>query len=105
MTLFQWLAVPFAMTHHAVGSLTETAFGNKNDTWLGEIEPHATGLWIDNFLLMWMGGMPWQVAPRNKQQVQTTVTAYSKSKQFQLFSRQKFEKTYKSTFLYLIIQI
>ncbi|KAK3859265.1 hypothetical protein Pcinc_034603, partial [Petrolisthes cinctipes] len=53
-----WIAVPFSMTHEAVGSLAL----NETD-WLGHIEPSSPewGLWIDYWLLLICGGIPWQV--------------------------------------------
>ncbi|XP_037789860.1 high-affinity choline transporter 1-like isoform X2 [Penaeus monodon] len=53
-----WLTVPFAMTNEAVGSL---ALNETN--WLGSIEATSPewGLWIDYWLLLICGGIPWQV--------------------------------------------
>ncbi|KAG7169260.1 High-affinity choline transporter 1-like 2 [Homarus americanus] len=53
-----WLAVPFSMMNEAVGSLA------PNETnWVGSIEPYSPewGLWIDYWLLLICGGIPWQV--------------------------------------------
>lgn len=56
--LLQWITVPFAMVHESVGSLAL----NETD-WLGSIEPTSPewGLWIDYWLLLICGGIPWQV--------------------------------------------
>ncbi|XP_064105781.1 high-affinity choline transporter 1-like isoform X1 [Macrobrachium nipponense] len=53
-----WLTVPFAYAHEAVGSLSL----NETD-WLGSIESTSPewGLWIDYWLLLICGGIPWQV--------------------------------------------
>nr|XP_045610008.1 high-affinity choline transporter 1-like [Procambarus clarkii] len=53
-----WLAVPFSMTNQAVGSL---ALNETN--WLGSIESDSPewGQWIDYWLLLVCGGIPWQV--------------------------------------------
>ncbi|XP_063859734.1 high-affinity choline transporter 1-like isoform X1 [Scylla paramamosain] len=53
-----WITVPFAMVHESVGSL---ALNETN--WLGSIEPTSPewGLWIDYWLLLICGGIPWQV--------------------------------------------
>ncbi|XP_071529907.1 high-affinity choline transporter 1-like [Panulirus ornatus] len=53
-----WLSVPYSMTNEAVGSL---ALNETN--WLGSIEPSSPewGLWIDYWLLLICGGIPWQV--------------------------------------------
>ncbi|KAL7647381.1 UNVERIFIED_CONTAM: hypothetical protein RMT77_000977 [Armadillidium vulgare] len=53
-----WLSVPFALQHPAVGSLSL-----NNTDWLGHIEPTSPewGVWIDYWLLLICGGIPWQV--------------------------------------------
>ena len=60
---FQWLAIPFALTHKAVTSISKTAYSDdvgwvgtnnlKADEWLGN--------WLDSALLLVFGGIPWQV--------------------------------------------
>lgn len=56
----QWLAIPFVLLHPAVTSLSETA--RANDSWLGEApQGPAIGLYIDSYLLLIFGGIPWQV--------------------------------------------
>ena len=54
----QWLTVPFAVTNPAVSSLSL----NQTD-WLGSIPPSSPewGIWIDYWLLLICGGIPWQV--------------------------------------------
>ena len=50
--LFQWLAVPFAITNPVVSSLS------LNETnWVGNIEPTSPewGLWVDYWLLLICG--------------------------------------------------
>ncbi|XP_018016088.1 high-affinity choline transporter 1 isoform X2 [Hyalella azteca] len=53
-----WLCVPFALQHDAVGSL---ALSETN--WMGHIPANspAWGLWVDYWLLLICGGIPWQV--------------------------------------------
>ncbi|XP_069937379.1 high-affinity choline transporter 1 [Cherax quadricarinatus] len=53
-----WLAVPFCVMNEAVGSL---ALNETN--WLGSMEPASPewGLWVDFWLLLICGGIPWQV--------------------------------------------
>ncbi|XP_066946719.1 high-affinity choline transporter 1-like isoform X1 [Macrobrachium rosenbergii] len=53
------LAIPFAMHHEAVGSLSL----NETD-WLGAISPDTPWVWAqwtDYYILMFFGGIPWQV--------------------------------------------
>lgn len=53
-----WLAIPFAMTSEYVGSLSL----NQTD-WLGNIpagDP-SWGTWVDYYILLIFGGIPWQV--------------------------------------------
>ncbi|XP_041463012.1 high affinity choline transporter 1-like [Lytechinus variegatus] len=50
-----WLAVPFAMTHEAVVPISET-----KDEWLGEWDNKLVGVWLDNWMLLIFGGVPWQ---------------------------------------------
>ncbi|PVD38531.1 hypothetical protein C0Q70_01147 [Pomacea canaliculata] len=49
------VGVPFAATHEAARSLTE------NSTWLGSVDPAFIGTYIDYYLLLIFGGIPWQV--------------------------------------------
>ena len=58
--LDQWLSVPFAMTHPAVGSISETA-----PQWIGTIATEDIAVWIDGGLLLVFGGIPWQVSQRS----------------------------------------
>uniref|UniRef100_A0A2P2I691 High-affinity choline transporter 1-like n=3 Tax=Hirondellea gigas TaxID=1518452 RepID=A0A2P2I691_9CRUS len=53
-----WLCVPFALQHEAVGSLSLS-----NTDWLGHIpaDSPAWGIWVDYWLLLICGGLPWQV--------------------------------------------
>lgn len=65
------VAVPFALTNPNVKSITKTSadpvpyvYNNQTlDTdvgWLGYMDAASTGLYIDTFLLMMLGGVPWQ---------------------------------------------
>ena len=48
---FQWLSIPFAMTHEAVSSISE-----NNSRWLGQWNINKTGQWLDYaFLLVTIG--------------------------------------------------
>ncbi|KAL7668364.1 hypothetical protein ACOME3_009066 [Neoechinorhynchus agilis] len=51
-----WISIPFAFKHPAVGNLK-----NKSSTWVGTIQPRDIGTYIDTFLLLIFGGIPWQV--------------------------------------------
>uniref|UniRef100_A0A3Q3VWI5 High affinity choline transporter 1 n=1 Tax=Mola mola TaxID=94237 RepID=A0A3Q3VWI5_MOLML len=57
-----WISVPFAMTNPAVSNIGVSA--NEaiyQSPWLGKIEPEDKWLWMDNFCLLILGGIPWQV--------------------------------------------
>lgn len=57
--LLQWITIPFALVHEAVGSLRL----NETD-WLGSISedtPWVWGEWTDFAVLLIFGGIPWQV--------------------------------------------
>ncbi|XP_046903022.1 high-affinity choline transporter 1 [Hypomesus transpacificus] len=57
-----WISVPFALSNPAVSDIGVTAKEIIYQTpWLGKIEPADTWLWIDNFCLLMLGGIPWQV--------------------------------------------
>ena len=45
--LFQWLSIPFAMSHDAVTSITET-----KGRWLGHWQPKHAGQWFDHAFLL-----------------------------------------------------
>ncbi|XP_053393531.1 high-affinity choline transporter 1-like [Mercenaria mercenaria] len=50
-----WLVVPFAMTHEAVGDITVNATSN----WVKTLDPAYAGVYIDNYLFIAFGGIPW----------------------------------------------
>ena len=52
------LALPFTMTHPAVSSI----FADQGEApdWLGTVEHHEWGVWLDTALLCLLGGVPWQ---------------------------------------------
>lgn len=54
---FQWLCVPFAMTN----DLVENISVNSSTEWIKEVDPVFVGVYIDSFLLLIFGGLPWQV--------------------------------------------
>ena len=49
--------MPFALTHKAVDTKALTIPG----TWEGVIEIYNVGVYIENYLLIIIGGIPWQV--------------------------------------------
>ncbi|KAM9319413.1 high affinity choline transporter 1 [Gastrophryne carolinensis] len=56
-----WISVPFAMTHPAVTDITVTAVEEVYKTpWLGSLQKKNIWNWIDSFLLLMLGGIPWQ---------------------------------------------
>ncbi|XP_070832082.1 high-affinity choline transporter 1-like [Chaetodon trifascialis] len=57
-----WISVPFAMSNPAVSDISVTAKETiYQSPWLGKIEPEDKWLWLDNFCLLMLGGIPWQV--------------------------------------------
>ncbi|XP_044222009.1 high-affinity choline transporter 1-like [Thunnus albacares] len=57
-----WLSVPFALSNPAVSDITVSAKeAIYQSPWLGKIEPEDKWLWADNFFLLMLGGIPWQV--------------------------------------------
>ncbi|KAG7474287.1 high-affinity choline transporter 1-like [Solea senegalensis] len=57
-----WISVPFALSHPAVTDISVTAKEViYQSPWLGKIEPEDNWLWADNFCLLMLGGIPWQV--------------------------------------------
>ncbi|GCC24570.1 high-affinity choline transporter 1 isoform X1 [Chiloscyllium punctatum] len=57
-----WISIPFALLNPAVTDITITASHEVyQEPWLGHIETPDILTWIDNFLLLMLGGIPWQV--------------------------------------------
>ncbi|CAN0094844.1 high affinity choline transporter 1 [Lampetra fluviatilis] len=56
------LSVPFALMNPAVSSISETAHASDTQPgWLGSVDPRDAFIWVDNYLLLMLGGIPWQV--------------------------------------------
>ncbi|XP_003218811.1 high affinity choline transporter 1 isoform X1 [Anolis carolinensis] len=56
-----WISVPFAMSHPAVTDIGYTAVHEVfQEPWLGTIKTPDIFIWVDNFLLLMLGGIPWQ---------------------------------------------
>uniref|UniRef100_UPI00398EDCEC high-affinity choline transporter 1 n=1 Tax=Pristiophorus japonicus TaxID=55135 RepID=UPI00398EDCEC len=57
-----WISIPFAMLNPAVTDITVTASQYiYQEPWLGNINTQLIFTWLDNFLLLMLGGIPWQV--------------------------------------------
>nr|XP_046260338.1 high-affinity choline transporter 1-like isoform X1 [Scatophagus argus]XP_046260339.1 high-affinity choline transporter 1-like isoform X1 [Scatophagus argus] len=57
-----WISVPFALSNPAVSDIIVSAKeAIYQSPWLGKIEPEDKWLWADNFCLLMLGGIPWQV--------------------------------------------
>ncbi|XP_062391050.1 high affinity choline transporter 1-like [Sardina pilchardus] len=57
-----WISVPFALSNPAVSSIGVTAVEKVHqEPWLGSIKPSEGWMWMDNFCLLMLGGIPWQV--------------------------------------------
>jgi hypothetical protein len=54
--MFQLLSAPFAYQNAAV---SENTFSSRD--WIGKVDKEDIGQWIDSFLLLLLGGIPWQV--------------------------------------------
>ena len=52
------LALPFSMSHPAVSSIF--ADPGESPDWLGSVQRHEWGVWLDTALLCLLGGVPWQ---------------------------------------------
>ncbi|XP_056019601.1 high-affinity choline transporter 1-like isoform X2 [Ostrea edulis] len=51
-----WLCIPFAMTNEFVENISV----NSSTEWIKEVDPVFAGVYIDSFLLLIFGGVPWQ---------------------------------------------
>ncbi|XP_026074649.1 high-affinity choline transporter 1 [Carassius auratus] len=57
-----WISVPFALSNPAVSDIGVTAVNTVfQSPWLGQIDPSDGWMWADNFCLLMLGGIPWQV--------------------------------------------
>ncbi|XP_007557213.1 high-affinity choline transporter 1-like [Poecilia formosa] len=57
-----WISVPFALSNPAVADIGVSAKeAIYQSPWLGKIKPEDNWLWADNFFLLMLGGIPWQV--------------------------------------------
>ncbi|XP_048387979.1 high-affinity choline transporter 1 [Stegostoma tigrinum] len=57
-----WISIPFALLNPAVKDISITASHEVyQEPWLGRVETPDIPTWIDNFLLLMLGGIPWQV--------------------------------------------
>ncbi|XP_058249674.1 high affinity choline transporter 1 isoform X3 [Hemibagrus wyckioides] len=56
------MSVPFALANPAVSDISVTAVTKVFQTpWLGKIHSSDGWMWADNFCLLMLGGIPWQV--------------------------------------------
>ncbi|KAG7277676.1 hypothetical protein CRUP_024496 [Coryphaenoides rupestris] len=57
-----WISVPFALSNPAVADIGVSAKRPVYQAaWLGKIDSSETWMWVDNFCLLMLGGIPWQV--------------------------------------------
>ncbi|XP_028835967.1 high-affinity choline transporter 1 [Denticeps clupeoides] len=57
-----WISVPFALSNPAVTDIGVTALKEVYQApWMGKVESSDMWLWADNFCLLMLGGIPWQV--------------------------------------------
>ncbi|XP_052781721.1 high-affinity choline transporter 1-like [Mya arenaria] len=52
-----WISIPFAFSNEAVGSIQVNATQN----WIKTLDGKYAGVYIDSYLLLIFGGIPWQV--------------------------------------------
>ncbi|XP_038674948.1 high-affinity choline transporter 1-like isoform X2 [Scyliorhinus canicula] len=56
-----YISLPFAVLNPAVTSITITATKYVyREPWIGTISPGNAWIWVDNYFLMTLGGIPWQ---------------------------------------------
>ncbi|XP_072120298.1 high-affinity choline transporter 1-like [Mobula birostris] len=56
-----YLSLPFAISHPAVTSISATFTQYVyREPWIGKIPAKKAWVWIDNYFLMILGGIPWQ---------------------------------------------
>ncbi|XP_062983456.1 high affinity choline transporter 1-like [Elgaria multicarinata webbii] len=61
ITASLWLCIPFAMMNSATESISYTATHNSFQApWIGKVEMQYFGRWMDDFLYLVLGGIPWQ---------------------------------------------
>ena len=53
--------MPFAINHDAVGPVFTPPANETKVEWLGYVEGKSWGLFIDGYLHLIFGGIPWQV--------------------------------------------
>ncbi|XP_071106962.1 high affinity choline transporter 1-like [Haliotis cracherodii] len=59
-----WVSVPFAMTNPASRSIivdSSSSSSSSSSSWIGEVATTDIGIYMDTFLLLIFGGIPWQV--------------------------------------------
>ncbi|XP_048826201.1 high-affinity choline transporter 1-like [Brienomyrus brachyistius] len=57
-----WVSVPFALSNPAVSDITVTAVKQiYQKPWVGSLKSSDMWMWLDNFFLLMLGGIPWQV--------------------------------------------
>ncbi|XP_078259223.1 high-affinity choline transporter 1-like [Rhinoraja longicauda] len=56
-----YVSLPFALTHPAVTDISTTSTHYVyREPWVGQIHTKRVWIWIDNYCLMILGGIPWQ---------------------------------------------
>ncbi|NXY44187.1 SC5A7 protein, partial [Ceuthmochares aereus] len=56
-----WVCIPFALVNSATKSIYYTASHQSyQDAWIGKIEKQYLGRWLDDFLYLVLGSIPWQ---------------------------------------------
>ncbi|XP_067938215.1 high affinity choline transporter 1-like [Watersipora subatra] len=54
------VVTPFVLTHEEVNSKLADSIANSTVSWLGQLEPATTALWLDLLIAMTLGSIPWQ---------------------------------------------
>ncbi|NXG12170.1 SC5A7 protein, partial [Sakesphorus luctuosus] len=56
-----WICIPFVLVNSATESIYYTATHQSyQDPWIGKIEKQYLGRWLDDFLYLVLGSIPWQ---------------------------------------------
>uniref|UniRef100_A0A670IKM1 High affinity choline transporter 1 n=1 Tax=Podarcis muralis TaxID=64176 RepID=A0A670IKM1_PODMU len=62
ITVSLWVCIPFALMNPATKSISYTAGHNVfQASWIGKMEVQYLGRWLDDFLYLVLGSIPWQI--------------------------------------------
>ena len=88
------------MTHDAVRDISV----NYTDVWIREIDPRQSGYYIDSFLLIMIGGVPWQVREGAESKIESQVLLVCRSDKSDTNIQLRLLISYTSCFVELILK-